>query len=157
MIRTLIAAALVAGTSATVAQAQETRAEMGMLECAIEGDVGAIFGSSRDMQCAFTPSDGRPPVQFVGVVNKYGLDVGVTSAAVMQWAVLAPTAAELSPAALAGDYYGASAEVTAAVGGGVNVLVGGSNESLMLQPLSVQAQTGLNVALGVTEFRLRAL
>ena len=93
MIRTLIAAAFVAGTAATAAHAQDTRAEMGMLECAIEGDVGLIFGSSRDMQCAFTPADGRPPVQFVGVVNKYGLDVGVTSAAVMQWAVLAPTAA----------------------------------------------------------------
>lgn len=159
MIRTTLATALLATTLATTgAVAQDTtRAEAGMLECALEANIGAIIGSSRDMQCVFQPSDGRPPVGFVGVINKFGLDIGVTSAAVMQWAVLAPTAAELSPAALAGDYYGASAEVTAAIGGGANILVGGSNESFMLQPLSVQAQTGLNIALGVTEFKLRAI
>lgn len=157
MFRSILAAAVVAGAAVTGASAQETRAEIGILECSIEGNIGAILGSSREMLCVFEPSDGRPPVEFVGVVNKYGIDIGATSDAVMQWAVLAPTAASLSPAALAGDYYGATAEVTAGIGGGANILVGGSQESFMLQPISIQAQTGLNLALGITEFRLRAI
>jgi hypothetical protein len=34
------------------------------------------------------------------------------------------------------------------------VLVGGSNDTISLQPLSVQSQTGLNAALGVSEIVL---
>ena len=75
----------------------------------------------------------------------------------MQWLVLAPSSHVYAPGALAGDYIGASAEVSAAVGGGANVLVGGSNRSFTLQPVSVQAQTGLNVAVGVAQFQLRSV
>ena len=39
-------------------------------------------------------------------------------------------------------------------GGGYNVLVGGSNHSVALQPLSVQGQVGLNVAAGVGALEL---
>ena len=59
--------------------------------------------------------------------------------------------------ALQGRYAGASAEATVAVGLGANVLVGGGNKSIALQPLSVQAQTGLNVAAGVAALRLKAV
>ncbi len=158
MVRSLAAAALLSLATAIPAHAQETRTEAGILECVIAGDVGAILGSSRDMECSFTSSDGTPSTFFVGVVNRYGLDIGVTSEAIMQWAVLMPADADITAGeALTGDYYGASAEATVAIGGGANVLVGGSQESVMLQPVSVQAQTGLNLALGVTEFRLRAV
>jgi hypothetical protein len=74
----------------------------------------------------------------------------------MQWLVLAPTADIYAPGALAGDYFGASAEVSAAVGGGANLLAGGSNHSFTLQPLSVQTQTGVNLAVGVSQFQLRS-
>jgi hypothetical protein len=89
------------------------------------------------------------------VVRKFGLDLGTTGTQVMQWAVFAPTSDPFGPGALACDYVGATAEATVGVGAGANVLVGGSNQTFTLQPLSVQAQTGLNVALGVTEFQLR--
>ena len=69
---------------------------------------------------------------------------------------LAPTANAYALGALAGDYVGASAEATAAVGVGANVLVGGSEQTMTLQPLSVQGQTGLNLALGVSKFQLRS-
>jgi Protein of unknown function (DUF992) len=55
----------------------------------------------------------------------------------------------------AGNYGGASAEATVGAGLGANVLVGGSDRTIALQPLSVQGQTGLNVAAGVTELILR--
>ncbi|MHB2263837.1 DUF992 domain-containing protein [Aliihoeflea sp. PC F10.4] len=158
MFRTIAATALLGASAIIPAHAQDTRTEAGLLECVIEGDVGAILGSSRDMECVFNPSDGAPQTAFVGVVNRYGLDIGVTSESIMQWAVLMPATITLTPGeALSGDYVGASAEATAVIGGGANVLVGGSQQSVMLQPLSVQAQTGLNLALGVTEFRLRAI
>ncbi len=57
--------------------------------------------------------------------------------------------------ALAGTYAGATAEATIAVGLGANVLVGGSNRTVALQPLSVTGQTGLNLAAGVASLTLR--
>ena len=92
----------------------------------------------------------------MGVIKKLGLDIGVTRKAVLRWRVLAPTGNVYAPGVLAGDYGGVSAEATVVVGAGANLLVGGSTKTITLQPLSVQAQTGLNVAAGVTSFQLRA-
>ena len=60
-----------------------------------------------------------------------------------------------SAGALAGSYGGASAEASVVAGVGANVLVGGSNRTIELQPLSVQGQIGLNVAAGVAGIELR--
>ena len=154
LITAAVAAALLSATD--VANAQE-RIELGRLECLIEGGTGFIVGSSKDLSCTFVPADpARPAEAYFGVVNKFGVDIGVTGAAVMQWLVLGPTTDMQAPGALAGDYIGASAELTAAIGAGANLLVGGTGDTIVLQPVSVQAQTGLNVALGVTEFQLRS-
>ena len=40
---------------------------------------------------------------------------------------------------------------------GANALVGGSNNSFALQPLSFEGQTGLNVAVGVVGLELRPI
>lgn len=134
------------------AAAQGARAQVGVLDCDISGGIGFIIGSSREVQCIFTPAGGGPGDAYVGSIRKFGLDIGATSGGQMLWAVHAETTARR--AALAGTYIGASAEATVAVGLGANVLVGGSNRTIALQPLSVQAQTGLNVAAGVTELDL---
>jgi hypothetical protein len=132
-------------------------AKLGLLECAISGGAGFVIGSQKDLSCTFTPADKSMPSEaYFGGVTKYGLDVGVTGGAVMQWAVLAPTDVVYGPGALAGDYVGASAEATAAIGAGANVLVGGSDVTYALQPLSIQGQTGVNVAVGVSKFELRS-
>ncbi len=131
--------------------------KLGLLECSIQGGSGFIVGSSKKLNCTFRPTQkGFAPEIYVGQVNKFGLDVGMTERTLMQWLVLAPTTDIYSPGALAGNYVGASAEATAAVGAGANVLVGGSNRTFTLQPVSVQAQTGLNLAVGVSQFQLRA-
>ena len=93
---------------------------------------------------------------YVGVVNKFGLDVGVKDATQMQWLVMAPTADAYAPGALEGDYAGVSAEVAAGLGAGANILVTQDSQSLMLQPVSLEGKTGINVALGVSEFQLRS-
>jgi hypothetical protein len=131
--------------------------ELGALDCAIGGGTGFILGSSKDLSCTFTPADESfAPEAYFGVVNKYGLDIGTTKQTVMRWLVLTPLKNIYAPGALAGDYIGASAEVTAAVGAGANLLVGGSYQSFTLQPLSLQTQTGVNIAIGVSQFQLRS-
>jgi hypothetical protein len=148
------AAALLAAPLAAHAQ---QGVELGVLDCLVEGGAGFVIGSSKDVSCTYTPADeALPPEQYFGNISKFGLDVGVTGASMMQWLVLAPTADLYAPGALAGDYVGASAQATAGVGVGANLLVGGSQQSFTLQPVSVQTQTGLNLAVGVTNFELRS-
>ncbi|TPM25587.1 DUF992 domain-containing protein [Mesorhizobium sp. B2-3-4] len=157
MPRTVIAAAVIATVLAGTARAQDQGVELGTLECAISGGTGFIFGSSKDLSCTFTPADKTfAPEAYFGAINKYGLDIGTTRQAVMRWLVLTPLKNIYAPGALAGDYIGASAEVTAAVGAGANLLVGGSSQAFTLQPLSVQTQTGINLAIGVSQFQLRS-
>jgi len=73
----------------------------------------------------------------------------------MVWAVFTDSIAPPDPAFLAGDYFGASGQVTVAAGLGANVLIGGSNNTIALQPVSVSTSVGLNLALGVAELHLR--
>lgn len=153
----LIAAASVAFMAGSVpAQAQDRGVELGMLDCKVDGGTGFIIGSTKDVTCTYTPADKTfAPENYHGVINKFGLDIGVTGESWITWAVLAPSSDVYAPGALAGDYIGATAEATAAVGAGANLLIGGSNKTFTLQPLSVQAQTGVNLAVGIAEFKLQ--
>lgn len=157
MHKTIIAVAVIAAALTGQAHARDQGIELGTLECAIGGGTGFIFGSSKDLSCTFTPADKTfAPEAYFGAVNKYGLDIGTTKQSVMQWLVLTPLKNIYAPGALAGDYIGASAEVTATVGAGANLLVGGSSQVFTLQPLSLQTQTGINIAIGVSQFQLRS-
>ena len=143
--------------AAIPAAAQQGGVEVGRLDCVIEGGTGFIVGSSKDLACTFDPVGSEfAPEPYFGVVNKYGLDVGTTGATFMQWIVLAPSADVYAPGSLAGNYVGASAGASVGVGAGANLLVGGSGSSFTLQPLSVETQTGVNIAIGVTDFQLRS-
>jgi hypothetical protein len=151
-IRSLLAAtaALAALALPGAAQAQ-TR--VGVLECRVGAGVGMIITSSKALSCRFRPArGGGVRDRYVGTVRRFGLDIGATRAGAIVWAVFAPSS--LGRGALAGTYVGASAEATVGAGLGANVLVGGSNRTISLQPLSVQAQTGLNIAAGVGEIDL---
>ena len=77
----------------------------------------------------------------------YARTSGLTSSRNRLGALIAPTA-EVKPGALAGDYAGATGGASVGVGAGANVLVGGSNKTISLQPVSVEGSTGLNVAGG---------
>ena len=144
----LIATAAVAVALATPAAAQ-TRTKVGMLDCDISGGIGMIIASQKQVQCIFTPASpdlGRQEV-YLGTISKLGIDVGATTGGRMLWEVVAPTSRPFG--ALAGHYAGATAEATVGAGIGANVLVGGSDRTVTLQPISVQGQAGLNIAVGV--------
>ena len=147
----LVVAATVASPVATMAQGERVKA--GTLTCDISGGIGLIIASHKDVTCMFTPAQPGPREVYVGGINKFGLDIGATAGGEMVWAVYAPTTRRFG--ALAGNYSGATAEATVGAGLGANVLVGGSDRTVALQPLSVQGQTGLNVAAGVAELILR--
>jgi hypothetical protein len=68
--------------------------------------------------------------------------------------VLAPTG-RIGPGDLAGTYAGVTAGAAVIVGAGANALIGGSNNTFALQPLSVEGQAGVNVTLGVASLELR--
>ena len=156
MKRVLLALAMTFGCAIAVSS-QEAGLELGTLDCAIDGGSGFIFGSTKDLRCTFTPADGDfLPEAYFGAVSKYGLDIGSTKETLMRWRVLGASSNIYAPGALAGDYVGASAEITAGIGAGANLLVGGSGPSFTLQPISLQTQTGLNLAIGVSQFQLRS-
>jgi hypothetical protein len=149
----LIAGALTLAFALGGAQAQ-SRVKAGTLSCDVSGGIGLIIASKKTMTCRFDPAaPGWLPEVYNGSIEKLGVDLGQTTASQMVWGVFA--AGSPAPGALAGDYAGATAEATFAVGLGANVLVGGSQHSIALQPVSVTGQTGINVAAGVAVLRLR--
>jgi hypothetical protein len=129
------------------------RVRTGLLSCDVSAGLGLIIGSQRSVNCLFTPDVPGPQEGYFGTITKFGLDLGATAGGSMVWAVYADTSRGYG--FLAGDYAGASGEATVAVGLGANVLVGGSNRTVALQPLSLTGQVGLNVALGVANLSIR--
>lgn len=148
----LALAAAVAFPTAGMAQSPN-RTKVGTLTCDISAGIGVIIGSKKNVTCMFTPAQPGPREVYTGSITKFGLDIGATAGGEMVWAVFAPSNKHFG--ALAGHYGGASAEATVGAGAGVNVLVGGSNRTVTLQPLSVQGQAGLNLAVGVAGLELR--
>ena len=147
------AAVLVATTMAASAQQPVSRVQVGTLECRGGPSVGFIVGSVTNLGCIFR-SAGRPEDRYVATVRKVGIDVGFTAESALAWTVFAPTA-QLGPGDLSGNYAGAQSSAAVGVGLGANALVGGSQNSFALQPLSVQGQVGLNVAAGLESLELR--
>ena len=146
-----VALATAAVVSVLPASAQQSRVQVGQLSCSVSAGVGMIVGSQRNVNCNFQPDNG-PPEAYTGTMTKIGLDVGVTSGSAIVWAVLAGTNRYVGM--LTGTYTGAQAEATVGAGVGANVLIGGSNRSVALQPLSVQGQVGLDVAAGIGSLEL---
>ena len=127
-------------------------AQVGTLTCNVASGWGFVFGSSRALRCTFAGS-GRTE-HYAGTIQRFGVDIGFTQAGVLVWGVLAPTS-NMAPGALAGNFVGATGSATVGVGAGANVLVGGSNRTISLQPVSFEGSTGLNVAAGIGAINLR--
>jgi hypothetical protein len=138
-----------------LALAPAARAEgvrVGFLRCDVSAGIGLILGSSRAVNCKFSPAEGHAQ-RYTGKLQKYGLDIGYVDSAVMVWAVVAPNWT-VPDGALAGEYVGGTASATVGVGVGANALIGGGNKSFALQPVSVEGSTGINVAAGVGRLSL---
>jgi hypothetical protein len=140
--------------NSTPVNAAEGGVKAGILTCHVASGFGFILGSSKDVKCTFAPAQG-PAEFYKGTINKFGADIGYSQAAVIVWAIFAPTA-DVKPGALAGTYAGATASATAGVGAGVHALVGGAADSVSLQPVSIEGNTGLNVAGGIAALKLES-
>lgn len=158
MKKTVLCAAISALTllpMSMTASAQDSGIQLGQLTCEVEGGVGFVFGSSKNLACTFNPAnDAVADETYVGTIDKYGIDIGVTGKSVIAWTVVAAEGDKYEPRALAGTYSGATASAAVAAGLGANVLVGGSDSSFALQPVSVSASEGVNVAVGFAQIKL---
>ena len=153
MIRfTTIALATAFVASASFAMAQ-SRVEVGVLECR-GSTTSFIVGSVTELSCAFRPSGGGPVQPYHATLRRAGVDLGFNQQIVVAWAVWAPSSGP-QRRELAGNYGGGAASATVGVGLGANALIGGSGNTIALQPLSGQAQTGLSVAAGIAGLELR--
>ena len=141
--------ALVAAVAlaASTANAESSRVQVGTLTCSLSSSIGLLVGSQRNVSCLFRGTSGEPDEPYTGTMTRVGLDVGFTTGSVIIWTVFAKT--NRYKGMLTGTYTGASAEMSLAAGLGANVLVGGSSQTVALQPLSVQGQIGLDIAAGV--------
>ncbi|TKW77611.1 MAG: DUF992 domain-containing protein [Bradyrhizobium icense] len=155
MRRSLVLAgiALALSASVTTASAQQAKVQVGVLECRGGASVGFIVGSVTNLGCVLRAA-GQPDDFYVATVRKVGLDLGITQESALAWGVFAPVN-RLGPGDLSGNYAGAQGSATLGVGVGGNVLVGGSNNSIALQPLSVQGQVGVSIAAGLESLELR--
>lgn len=128
---------------------------LGVLECTVDGGIGLLVGSSKKVNCSFAQSDGTVDT-YTGSISKLGLDIGITGKSFIKWVVFTPLGAELADHLLAGEYLGVSTGLSLGIGLGANALFGGNEKQIGLQPLSVEGQTGLNVALAISTLRLVA-
>ena len=144
---------LVASFTGANAQQPMPRVQVGILECRGGASIGFVVGSVTNLGCVLR-ADGMPEDRYVATIRKVGLDLGITQETALVWGVYAPVA-RLGLGDLSGDYVGAQGSASVGVGLGGNVLVGGSANSIALQPLSVQGQVGLNVAAGLESLELR--
>ena len=150
----LLAAAAVTMLASSIAGAYaQQRVQVGVLECRGGASIGFIVGSVTNLGCVLR-ADGMPEDRYIATVRKVGLDLGITQESALAWGVFAPVA-QLGPGGLSGNYVGAQGSATLGVGVGGNVLVGGSANSIALQPLSVQGQVGVSVAAGLESLELR--
>ena len=148
---TLAAVTLAVVLGSTNAQPSQVR--VGTLACSMSSSIGLILGSQKNVSCNFKGQHpGEPEEAYAGTMTTIGIDIGVTTGGAIIWAVFAGT--NRYAGMLTGSYVGATAEVSVAAGLGANVLVGGSNQSVALQPVSVQGQLGFDIAGGIGALEL---
>lgn len=145
----LLAAAILAAPG--IANAE--RAEVGKLDCDVSAGIGAIVGSKQDVNCTFTPTGSGAVQHYAGNITDFGLDIGRVEKGRMVWLVYSATREPVG--GLQGTYGGVTADASVGIGGGANVLVGGAAKSLSLQPVSVDSEVGVNLAVGVAALKLR--
>ncbi|MCX5494368.1 DUF992 domain-containing protein [Kaistia dalseonensis] len=154
MQKVLLAAAAVMSMSAPALA--EAKASVGTLTCDVSAGVGMFIMEKQTMKCVFKPANGGAEDRYTGKINEYGVAVGAIEKGVLVWGVVTATNEIPGPGTLSGEYGGPGADVAFVAGLGANVLVGGSNKSVALQPLSVEGEVGFNIAAGVTTVTLVA-
>lgn len=151
----VVTACIVTGAAPSFAQTPSSWVQAGQLTCKLNPSIGFVIFGHQSMECNFLPVSG-PLQAYQGAINTVGIDLGVTGPGGLAWTVFG-SAAGLPAGALAGEYVGVSGDVGLGVGVGANVLVGGSNRSVALQPVSLEGSVAINVVAGLSQLKLRAV
>jgi Protein of unknown function (DUF992) len=130
--------------------------KVGVLNCALAPSIGLLIVGFQDMRCRFTSEGPELSEGYVGKMTTFGIDLGFTAGGALTWGVYAPTN-NMMPGSLSGSYVGASGNIGVGVGIGENFLLGGSGNTVALQPWSVEGTTGINASLGLSNMELRPL
>ena len=162
--RTIISKAVFAATVATVGlggaafadtakpgdiQDDNGRIEAGYLNCKYTDGSSIIVASERTFDCTYeSAGSDRPVEKYTATISNYGVDLMITDSKTLRWAVLAPATADSTKGSLEGNYGGISADAAVGYGVGADVLVGGLEDSVALQPVALSTGSGLGAALG---------
>lgn len=150
-----LAAGVAAILSFAVSPASAQRYErIGTLECRVAPNVSFVVGSMRTAGCNFYPVNSRRLHRYRADIGRIGLDLNISAGGVLIWAVHAHNR-RLHPGDLRGEYTGASGNIALGLGIGGNILVGGSRNTVALQPLSGEGNIGIGLSVGVAQMRLR--
>ncbi len=132
----------------------EDKAQVGTLSCDVSRGVGLFVVEKQKLACVFTNGMTGGTENYAGSIDQFGVALGEVDKGHLIWGVLAASTG-LKAGVLAGSYAGVGANASLGVGAGANVLVGGGQNSISLQPISVEGQTGLNIAGGITTVTLQ--
>ncbi len=150
-----LAAGVAAILSFSVSPASAQRYErVGTLECRVAPNVSFVVGSRRTAGCNFYPVNSRGMHRYRADIGRIGLDLNISAGGVLVWAVHAHNR-RLHRRDLRGEYTGASGNIALGLGIGGNILVGGSHNTVALQPLSGEGNIGVGLSVGVAQMRLR--
>jgi Protein of unknown function (DUF992) len=147
-----VSLALVAGSG--TAHSAPAGIKVGVLSCDVSGGVDLIR-SKHSLSCNYQGTGARTTEHYAGHISSIGVNIGYTKDAKIVWAVFAPSS-DFKAKALQGEYGGVTAGASVGVGGNANVLVGGLDKSISLQPVSFEASEGINIAAGVSSIKLTA-
>jgi hypothetical protein len=155
--RRLAAAAVLALALGAGGAGAEPSTRAGTLTCLGEGGWGAVVTSRKEFDCTYNSVDGNVREGYRATIRKVGLDIGRTDKSALAWVVLGSQTrlgGDYVPGSLAGSYRGVGAEATVGTGVGANVLFREGDDAFALQPVSLQMQTGLALAVGVQTLTL---
>lgn len=152
MRRKLTYAAMAGVIAMTAPMMASAGVKVGTLTCHEHGGWGYVVGGSHGLNCAFDGPRGME--HYRGSLGKFGVNLGYQSSGTLVWAVFAPTD-NMRRGDLRGHYGGVTGGATVGVGAAGNALVGGNHHSVVLQPVSIEGMTGLNVAAGIGTLTLR--
>lgn len=149
----LVTLAVLAGLAAPAAHA-DGGVKVGELTCRMDGLKNDIVYTKEEFACTFQPTSGDPQ-SYTAVLKEVGVNLSFTKDNTLVWGVLAPSDNLASPDVLKGTYVGAGGTVEVGGGIGANILVGGGDKSITLQPISVSGLVGAGASLDVSALEIR--
>ncbi len=154
----LLIAALLCALSCPAWAAVQTN--IGVLTCTL-AETGAQGetppSQTRAMSCAFKPQGTGPEERYSGEIQKVGSQSALTGRLVLIWAVMGPDKKELKPGLLEQTYVGELAPSLDGATQQPKVLVGKSNESFALRPMTNNGKEPASGSVTVVVLKVKSL